>query len=78
MIKASRFYTILSLTALFLSLSSYKSLAQISPTAEKLDALMSMINYAYVDTIDEKKISDDAIRNLLKELDPHSVYITAE
>ncbi len=78
MIKASRFYTILSLTALFLSLSSYKSLAQISPTAEKLDALMSMINYAYVDTIDEKKISDDAIRNLLKELDPHSVYIPAE
>jgi carboxyl-terminal processing protease len=78
MIKASRFYTILFLTALFLSLSSYKSLAQISPTAEKLDALMSMINYAYVDTIDEKKISDDAIRNLLKELDPHSVYIPAE
>jgi carboxyl-terminal processing protease len=78
MIKASRFYTILSLTALFLSLSSYKSLAQISPTAEKIDALMSMINYAYVDTIDEKKISDDAIRNLLKELDPHSVYIPAE
>ena len=39
---------------------------------------MSMINYAYVDTIDEKKISDDAIRNLLKELDPHSVYIPAE
>ena len=78
MIKVSRFYTILSLTVLFLSLSSYKSLAQISPTAEKLDALMSMINYAYVDTIDEKKISDDAIRNLLKELDPHSVYIPAE
>ena len=78
MIKSTRFYTILSLTALFLSLSSYKSLAQISPTAEKLDALMSMINYAYVDSIDEKKISDDAIRNLLKELDPHSVYIPAE
>ncbi|MFN5346408.1 MAG: S41 family peptidase [Bacteroidota bacterium] len=78
MIYKSRFYFKVLITAVVFSLSFGKSIAQISPTAEKLDALMSMINYAYVDSIDEKKISDDAIRNLLKELDPHSVYIPAE
>jgi carboxyl-terminal processing protease len=52
--------------------------AQTVTTAQKLDALISMINYAYVDSINEKKITEDAIRNLLKELDPHSVYIPAE
>ena len=78
MINKSRFYFKVLITAVVFTLSFGKSIAQISPTAEKLDALMSMINYAYVDSIDEKKISDDAIRNLLKELDPHSVYIPAE
>jgi carboxyl-terminal processing protease len=74
----SRFYFKFLITAVVFTLPFGKSIAQISPTAEKLDALMSMIYYAYVDSIDEKKISDDAIRNLLKELDPHSVYIPAE
>lgn len=78
MIYRPSFYFKCFITAALFTLSFGKSIAQISPTAEKLDALMSMINYAYVDSIDEKKISDDAIRNLLKELDPHSVYIPAE
>jgi carboxyl-terminal processing protease len=78
MIYRPSFYFKCFITATLFTLSFGKSIAQISPTAEKLDALMSMINYAYVDSIDEKKISDDAIRNLLKELDPHSVYIPAE
>lgn len=78
MIYKPSFYFKCFITAALFTLSFGKSIAQISPTAEKLDALMSMINYAYVDSIDEKKISDDAIRNLLKELDPHSVYIPAE
>jgi carboxyl-terminal processing protease len=78
MIYRTSFYFKCFITAALFTLSFGKSIAQISPTAEKLDALMSMINYAYVDSIDEKKISDDAIRNLLKELDPHSVYIPAE
>lgn len=49
-----------------------------SASAQKIDALLSMINYAYVDSVDQQKITDDAIRGLLKELDPHSVYIPAD
>jgi carboxyl-terminal processing protease len=64
----------LTFTLLFASITR----AQTVTTAQKLDALIGMINYAYVDSIDEKKITEDAIRNLLKELDPHSVYIPAE
>ena len=64
----------LAFTLLFASILR----AQTVTTAQKLDALIGMIKYAYVDSINEKKITEDAIRNLLKELDPHSVYIPAE
>lgn len=41
----------------------------------KLDALLTVINYAYVDEVNNEKMVEDAIKGLLKELDPHSVYI---
>ena len=44
----------------------------------KFDALLQYINYAYVDTTNENKIVEDAIVSALKELDPHSVYISAD
>lgn len=44
----------------------------------KLSALLSLIDAKYVDTINLKKISEDLIPYVLQELDPHSVYITAE
>ncbi len=44
----------------------------------KLENLLSVINYAYVDEVDNSKMAEDAIVGLLKELDPHSVYIPAE
>ena len=65
------------LSLLFLGLVRHSS-AQVNPQAEKLDALLNMISYGYVDSVDQKKIAEDAIRSLLKELDPHSVYIPAE
>lgn len=44
----------------------------------KLDLILNMINYAYVDTVDVKKIEEDAIPQILKDLDPHTVYIPAK
>ena len=41
----------------------------------KLDMLMSVINYAYVDEVNNEKMVEDAIVGMLEELDPHSVYI---
>ncbi|MDD4922788.1 MAG: S41 family peptidase [Bacteroidales bacterium] len=44
----------------------------------KVDALMSLIDTKYVDSVDQKKIVEDLLPKILGELDPHSVYISAE
>lgn len=44
----------------------------------KIEYALQAIKYAYVDTVDEKKITDDAIRAMVKDLDPHSVYIPVD
>lgn len=51
---------------------------QMQIQVQKLDAVLQMINYAYVDTVNEKKLTEDAIRTILKDLDPHSAYIPVE
>jgi carboxyl-terminal processing protease len=69
---------ILTVVVSFLFLSS-----AISQTKEnsknkgvtKFDALMTVVNYAYVDKVDNEEMVEDAIVAVLKELDPHSVYI---
>lgn len=64
--------------ALTLCTSAMQVNAQGSAQSQKIDALLNIINYAYVDTVNQDKITDDAIRALLKDLDPHSVYIPAD
>ncbi|MDR0982254.1 MAG: S41 family peptidase [Culturomica sp.] len=44
----------------------------------KLDMVINMLNYSYVDTVDINKIEDDAIEQLIKNLDPHTTYIPAK
>lgn len=61
---------------LFTTIINLKSIAQ--PNAQKLEEMFQMLNFAYVDTINEKRLTEDAIRAVLKDLDPHSVYIPAE
>jgi carboxyl-terminal processing protease len=61
-----------------LVLSGVPAEAQTGNQARKYDALMQIINYAYVDTPDEEKLTEAAIRAVLKDLDPHSVYIPAD
>ena len=45
---------------------------------EKLDYLLYYLNNNYVDTVSSHKIVEEGIRAMLKELDPHSVYISKE
>lgn len=52
--------------------------AQYSNGARKFDALLQYINYAYVDSTSENDIVENAIVQVLKDLDPHSVYIPKE
>jgi len=44
----------------------------------KIGRTLSLINEYYVDTTNMSKLAESAIINLLKELDPHSTYISAK
>jgi len=46
--------------------------------ANKLLEILKTIDMNYVDTVDVNTLSEEAIRKLLMELDPHSVYLTSE
>lgn len=46
-----------------------------SPMRKLMIAEMA-INSLYVDSVDEKKLTEDAIRGMLEKLDPHSTYAT--
>lgn len=42
----------------------------------KLQLAEMAITNLYVDSVDEKKLVEDAIRGMLEKLDPHSSYLT--
>jgi len=45
---------------------------------EKLNRTLQIINAAYIEDLDNEKIVEDAIKGILKELDPHSAYLSGE
>ncbi|MFI5220300.1 MAG: S41 family peptidase [Bacteroidia bacterium] len=71
---ASRLFVVIAITLILVPISVEAQNKQ----SQKFDALLQMIQYAYVDTVSEKRITDDAIRAVLQDLDPHSVYIPAD
>lgn len=44
----------------------------------KLSEVVNYIEHEYVDSVDRATIEDEAIQHILQELDPHSIYITAD
>lgn len=44
----------------------------------KIDELIKYIEAKYVDDVDREALLDQAIRSVLDQLDPHSIYISAE
>lgn len=49
-----------------------------SPDGIKLERTLQLINGLYVDDVDTRKLTEAAIRGMLKELDPHSSYLDEE
>jgi carboxyl-terminal processing protease len=45
---------------------------------QKMGQLLSHINLLYVDTVNFDKLTETGIVEILKELDPHSVYLSSE
>ncbi|MCP4121104.1 MAG: S41 family peptidase [Bacteroidetes bacterium] len=44
----------------------------------KIDEILGYVNQKYVEDIDSETLSDAAIEEILKELDPHSIYIPVD
>ena len=72
-IIASTFAVILSF--LF---NPMKSNAQFGTVESRIDSAFQIIKYWYVDTVNDKKLYDEAIKGMIKSLDPHSAYIASE
>jgi carboxyl-terminal processing protease len=45
---------------------------------QKFTSALQIIRFAYVDTVNEEELTEAAIRGMLKELDPHSTYISKD
>lgn len=73
-------FLISGLLLLSMSISAQSKQKSVDPktTTMKFNTLMQLINYYYVEDVDQPKLTDDAIIAVLKDLDPHSVYITKD
>lgn len=75
-------YTLIVSTLLLISISVSGQLKpkSVDPRATtlKFNTLMQLLNYYYVEDVDQPKLTEDAIIAVLKDLDPHSVYISKD
>ncbi len=72
-----RYY--LSVLAISLSALSFSQVDKTKiNTTQKLEEVMMYINKMYVDTVNQKQLTEAAIEAMLEKLDPHSVYISKE
>ena len=60
------------------TLSGYRSGNAGYGGGNKIDDILNIINKQYVDTVDMEKLIEGTIPKIFSELDPHSVYISAE
>jgi len=72
--------TLPTLMLVFIMSSVINLQAQVDPkeTIQKFGTAMQIIEFAYVDSTDAPDLVETAIVEMLKELDPHSAYISKE
>lgn len=49
---------------------------EIRESVDKFSSLLQLINYYYVDSTDQSDLTETAVVAMLKELDPHSIYLS--
>ena len=75
---------LIAVSALFVTVTTHAQMApppvtnNMAASTNKIAALFQIVDLFYVDTVNEQKVIDDGIRAMLKDLDPHSVYIPAD
>ncbi len=70
--------TLLLTMALMPLAAQQRNTSDIDMQMRKLVFVQGAISQLYVDTVDMKKVTEEAIRGMLKELDPHSTYTPAK
>ncbi|MCI5058804.1 MAG: S41 family peptidase, partial [Flavobacteriales bacterium] len=71
--------TFLSILSIFIGLSinsNAQSPNELAESIQKIESLMRLVDRSYVDTVDNAGLTEKMIKSFLKELDPHSVYIS--
>ncbi len=78
----SKFRSLLPVLIALLLLGSNTAFGQLRSdarsTSQKFASLLQIINYYYVDSTNQNELTEKAIVAMLKELDPHSVYLSKE
>lgn len=69
---------LLTVSCFFVLSNAVHAQGYMSQGTRKMATAMTLIEKMYVDDVDGDKLSEDAIRSLLANLDPHSSYATAE
>ena len=77
-LRLSRMPTLLVLVALMACPFVGQAQETVQEQGEKFNTLLYYMNRMYVDSVDLDGLVETAIRGMLEELDPHSVYIPAE
>ena len=67
-------YLLLALSAVVATTASADFITEMA----KMNTLLKSINYLYVDSVDIHKITEQSMRAILKDLDPHSSYLPAD
>ena len=70
--------TILCMAVSLSAAAQHRGNEQLDDQMKKLIIAYGAINQLYVDSIDNEKLTEDAIVGMLKELDPHSTYTPAK
>ena len=78
--KFNRIKTLIFVTILFLFTNNLSSqvISNNDKNEGKFNRALQIINLFYVDTVNDEKLVESAIVGMLKELDPHSVYMSKE
>jgi len=66
------------IVVVFLFVGLFSNAQNFDEQAYKFTRMLGLIENFYVDTVDKKALVEDAIVAMLKELDPHSVYISKD
>ena len=74
-------FALILIAGIFIGMIIHKTPRQESlflmPRSDKFNTVMQYIKEEYVDSVNPSKLTEDALMAMLKELDPHSVYIPA-